>query len=233
MDKSVIVQTVDSAAGIELQDIDLCYGAQVVFSQLNLRLMPTGISFIIGSNGVGKTQLLRLIHGLVQSDRGNVVSPPTVQQAFLQQTPILLNRSVKANLRFIRGSAVCSVQQFQQRFDNVVERFLLMPLLAKAIQQLSGGERKRVAVARLFLQQASCYLFDEPAANIDWHNNFIIESAMTELIEQNKKVIITTHDFFQIERLFRQGRDELWVIKNGRVADHLVAPTFSQLQRHF
>lgn len=218
---------------IAVKAVDLCYANKVVFKQLNIDFSAAGISFIIGENGSGKTQLLYLLHGLVQPDSGLVVAPKTQQQAFLQQTPILLNRNVGENLRFIKATAVCSARYFKANYQQVIAQFQLENILRQNVNTLSGGQRKRVAMARLFLQQADYYLLDEPAANIDHHNNLVIESALRRLLEQKKKIIIATHDFFQIRRLFTVGSDEILVLKNGQLIQRLSQPDIARLVEFF
>lgn len=216
-----------------VKKVDLRYSSKVVFNQLDIHFSAAGISFVIGENGSGKTQLLYLLHGLVQPDSGLVVAPKKNQQAFLQQTPILLNRNVGENLRFIKSTSVCSAGHFKANYQQVIARFQLENILRQNVNTLSGGQRKRVAMARLFLQQADYYLLDEPAANIDHHNNLVIESALQQLLKNKKKIVVATHDFFQMQRLFVSGRDEVLVLKNGQLSQQLAQPNIARLVEYF
>ncbi|MGY0398491.1 MAG: ATP-binding cassette domain-containing protein [Ostreibacterium sp.] len=206
---------------IKLNKVTVSYHKKTVLNQLNISISTQGISFVIGENGAGKTQLMRVIHGLITPDSGQVNAPPTRSQAYLRQNPILLNRSVMSNLQFIRNCPACPVDIYEHRIDSVIEQFNLEHLLQQPILTLSGGQKKRVACARLWLQNADCYLLDEPSANIDHQHNLIIETAIETLANRGKKVILSSHDFFQIERLFKLGRDELLVIKKGQLVKTL------------
>lgn len=217
------MSTLDTS--IQFDAVCLAYDKQSIFQDLSLTFSTRGISFLLGENGAGKTQILRCIHKLSIPNSGIVSAPPRIHQAYLRQTPVLLNRSVRDNLRFVRGTPVAPAAYVDRVFDTVVDRFELQPLLTRQATTLSGGQRKRVAVARLFLQRANCYLFDEPTANIDRTNNRLIESAIDECVQNNHKVIMTTHDFLQLQRLFCEGRDELLIIKNGRLACTAKRPT--------
>ncbi|PID64563.1 MAG: hypothetical protein CR963_00330 [Gammaproteobacteria bacterium] len=219
-------------AAITLQAVNLQYQNKPILQSLSLSFAPRGISFLMGENGAGKTQMLRCIHGLSTPNSGHISAPPIEQQAFLQQIPILLNRSVLANLRFIRGCPMAPAAHFDREFANVIERFTLGDLLSQAALTLSGGQRKRLAAARLFLQQANCYLLDEPGANIDQHNSRLIESAIQQRVDSGAKAIVTTHDFFQLQRLFRPGRDEMIIIKNGQLAATSRHPDSELLRRY-
>lgn len=222
-----------ATTAIMLRQVTIAYQHKSILDGLNISLSASGISFIIGENGAGKTQLLRLIHGLIPAHSGQVLAPDKNRQAFLQQSPILLNRNVLENLRFIRGTSVCPAPHFDHQLTAIIQQFDLQDLLTQNVHTLSGGQQKRVALARLFLQQADCYLFDEPNANIDYQSSRLIETAINTLIKENKKVLLTTHDFFQIQRLFQVGRDEIFILKKGQLIDHLTQPNVAQLNNYF
>ncbi len=209
--------------------VSLSYGKKNVFKSLNISFSATGISFLLGENGAGKTQLLRCIHGLVTPQQGSILAPPRAEQAYLLQAPLLLNRSVLANLYFIRGCPVSPKHYFDSQLQQVIDDLSLAPLLSQSAMTLSGGQKKRLATARFLLQKANCWLLDEPSANLDKKNTQIIEQAVTKKVNQQQKVILATHDFFHLQRLFVTGRDELLVIKDGVVASHLTNLDINEL----
>lgn len=202
---------------IRLSDVSLTLAGRVIFSQFNTAFSTQGISFLVGANGAGKTQLLRLIHGLSQPDSGQITAPEVGEQAFLSQSPILLSRSVAENLTFIRGCPVCPSGYFDAHFDEVLQYFDLQPYLNRQAMTLSGGQKKRLAIARLFLQQANYYLIDEPSANVDYQTNLQMEAAIERLANSNKKVLLSSHDILQIQRLFKPQRDEIVVLYEGQL----------------
>ncbi len=209
--------------------VNLSYGKKSIFKSLSISFSSTGISFLLGENGAGKTQLLRCIHGLVIPQQGSVFAPPRIEQAYLFQFPLLLNRSVLANLYFIRGCPVSPKHYFDRRLQQVIDDLSLTPLLSQSAMTLSGGQKKRVAVARFLLQKASCCLLDEPSTNLDKKNSQILEQAIVEKVNRQQKIIIATHDFFHLQRLFVTGRDELLVIKDGAIASHLTNLDMNEL----
>lgn len=202
---------------IEFKNVSLVLAERVIFSQLNVTFSAQGISFLVGANGAGKTQLLRLIHGFKQPDSGQIIAPTVREQAFLSQSPILLSRTVAENLAFIRGCPVCPSDYFDAHFDEVVQYFDLQSYLNQQALTLSGGQQKRLAIARLFLQQANYYLIDEPSANVDYQTNLHIEAAIERLANANKKVVLSSHDILQIQRLFKPQRDEILVLYEGQL----------------
>lgn len=219
------------AADISLDNVSLKIGKTQVFSRLSLAFQSDGLSLLIGANGSGKTQILRLIHGLSQPQSGQIIAPPVAAQALLFQSPLLLNRSVIENLRYLFRSPVIDKTYFNQQLEPLLVHFELKALLSRNVNQLSGGQRKRVATVRLLLQNASCYLFDEPAANVDYHTNLLLESSIVALLERGKKVIVTTHDLPQMERLFLNDRDEVIVLSAGQLVQQSQHLDFEQLKR--
>jgi|GEM_PF-6422974 len=201
---------------ISLRAVDLYFQKKRIFEKLCLSLSSGGISFLVGENGAGKSQLLRMINGIIVPDSGEISRPNTVEQAYLNQQPILLNRSVYSNLYFIGRGSVSSRRYVERKIQAIIELFQLQHYLQQPVVTLSGGQQKRVAIARLFLQKAQYYLLDEPSANIDHSSNLLIENSIGELLSNGKKVIISSHDFFQIERLFKKGQDEIHLIGQGR-----------------
>ncbi len=214
-----------------LESVCLSYGEKSIFSSLSMQFSAQGMSFLVGENGAGKTQLLRLIHGLVNADAGQVKAANKLKQAYLPQVPLLLNRSVQENLYYIRGTAVCQSDYFNSVIDATIDDFELRPLLSIQAGKLSGGQRKRVAIARLFLQQSDYYLLDEPSANLDYHQNLLLESKLNQVLDKGKKIIMSSHDYFQLERLFTPNRDEIWLLKAGDVLERMTRLDVEQLKK--
>lgn len=207
-----------SSEAILLRNIHLSLNQSTIFKDFSLNFKPSGMSLLIGANGSGKTQLLRLIHGLNQAQSGEVVAPDLAQQALLYQTPILLGRSGQANLDFLKNSPLFNKVIFEQ-LPDLIEQFELTELLNQQVFHLSVGQQKRLAMVRLLLQAAACYLLDEPTANVDFHTTTLLESAIEQLLLQNKKVIVTTHDFLQMQRLFQPSRDEIILLSGGKLIE--------------
>lgn len=222
---------------VSLNNVGLTLNQTAIFSDFSLHFQPQGLSLLIGANGSGKTQLLRIIHRLAVLQRGQLTAPPIYYQAFLQQSPTLLNRSVLANLQFVKHARQFDSTWFDQQFDHVVDSFGLAKLLNKSAGELSGGQQKRVAMARLFLLPASLYLFDEPTANVDYHTGLLLETAIGELCQQNKKVIVTTHDVVQMERLLENNHknhvgNEIILLADGQLISQSEQLDRDLLKRH-
>lgn len=206
------------ATNLAVYDLTLQLGDNLVLNELNLEFNSQGISFLLGSNGAGKTQLLKVINGLTNPTAGTVDF--NISQSMLFQSPILLNRSIENNLKFILKARHIAKTEWQSRIDNALKLVDLSEQKQANAFKLSGGQQKRVAIACAYIQGADLYLLDEPTANLNLTAVSKIEEIISELLAANKKIILTTHDIVQVNRLFKDGRDEIILLKEGQLAYH-------------
>ena len=172
-----------------------------------------GLLSLVGPSGVGKTTVLHAVAGLLRPERGRVVlggrvlfdsgggvDVPVAERGLglaFQNARLLPHRSVDANLRY--GERRGGVRVFDH--DEVVDALDLRPLLGRGPRDLSGGEAKRVAVARALLSGPRALLLDEPLAALDPGR----ADAVLRLIERARDggvpVLHVSHDAAEVERL--------------------------------
>ena len=198
-------------------------GGKQILSRLNFRLEGESPSFIIGPNGAGKSVLLRLCHGLLQPTAGKVIwaataeAKPSLQQAMVFQRPVLLRRSVRANVEYalfvrgIRGS------ERQRHVTRALEETGLANLAEQAARVLSIGEQQRLALARVWALHPRVLFLDEPTAHLDPSSTRMVEDIITRIVESGTKIIMTSHDMGQVQRL----ADEILFLHGG----HLIEQT--------
>jgi len=183
-----------------------------------------GVTALTGPSGGGKTTLLRCIAGLERMEGRLAVVGEVWQDAaqfrpphrraigyVFQEASLLPHLSVRANLTF--GLRRCKTPP-RIGFDEVVALLALEPLLARAPQRLSGGERKRVAIGRALLSQPTLLLMDEPLSGLDL-------SAKAEILPYLEclpaalalPALYVSHDVAEITRL----ADRVLVMRAGRV----------------
>jgi tungstate transport system ATP-binding protein len=206
---------------------DLVYripGATLI-DHVNLSLPRGTLTVVMGANGAGKSLLLRLMHGLLSPSSGQVLwdgrpldMASRRRQAMVFQRPVLLRRSVAANLRFVlglRGGDPARVQEL-----------LVMAGLADRARQparlLSGGEQQRLCLARALALNPQVLFLDEPTANLDPASTAAIEATVRQVSATGTKVVFVTHDLAQARRL----ADDVVFLERGRVAEHRPAPSF-------
>lgn len=195
-----------------------------ILRNLSFELVRDGCTVIMGPNGAGKTQLLKAIHGLISPSSGTIdwngQGPAAARfaQSLVFQKPILLRRSVAANVAFVlkaRGRA-------RHELHGLLEIVGLADKARQPARLLSGGEAQRLALARALAVHPKVLLLDEPTANLDPAATQQIEQIVTDVAAQGVKVIFITHDIGQARRL----ADDVVFLHHGQVVASGAAPAF-------
>ena len=195
--------------------------------QLNITLKPGEILGLLGPNGAGKTTFFYMIAGLIRSDSGKIlideedVTDKTVSVrasmglAYLPQEPSIFGRlTVEENiLAALEQRRDINKEQKKRELEKLVEEFQLKKFLKTKSIKLSGGERRRVEIARSLSSNPSFILLDEPFAGID-------PKAVSELKETLKKlknlklgILISDHNV----RETMQICDNVLIMNEGKV----------------
>ncbi|HKJ04551.1 MAG TPA: ATP-binding cassette domain-containing protein [Geopsychrobacteraceae bacterium] len=179
-----------------------------------LSLITGHLYALKGSNGAGKSTLLQLLALLQPPQCGRLVfdgqpvcfTPTTLkvlrqQITLLEQNPFLFSGSVQQNLAFgLKLRGVRGKEQ-QLRIEEALETTGLQGFAQRPARELSGGEARRVALARALVLQPKLLLLDEPTANLDGGQVVMLERFLVGLPQQGITVVIATHDDRQPERL--------------------------------
>jgi ATP-binding cassette subfamily F protein uup len=174
-------------------------GGRTLFYNLNLNLAPGVRLGLVGPNGSGKTTLLRILAGELQPDAGVIERADGLRIVYFDQHREQLDPS--QSLR----TALCPHGDnviFRDRPMHVVswaKRFLfLTEQLDLAVERLSGGERARVAIARLMLQPADVLMLDEPTNDLDINTLEVLEE---NLMDFTGALVLVTHDRYMLDRV--------------------------------
>ncbi len=123
---------------------------------------------IIGANGSGKTTLLRVLAGLSKNFLGECeVSIADERRGYLHQKPYLFRGSVRSNVMYGLRARQIEIEAARNIAELWMERLGIADLAARAVDALSGGELKRVALARMLVLDPALLLLDEPFADLD------------------------------------------------------------------
>src|SRR6056297_43760 len=209
---------------LSVRDLVLRLGDVTVLDHLSLDLGPSGCTMIMGPNGAGKSLLLKLLHGLVSQSGGRIDwngrTPAEViaRQALVFQKPVLLRRSVAANVDFVlkaRGKD-------RARCGALLAHVGLSHKAAQPARLLSGGEAQRLALARALATDPQVLLLDEPTASLDPASVLAIEGIVDAARGRGVKIVFVTHDVGQARRM----ADDVVFLHRGRVAEHSPASRF-------
>ena len=147
---------------------------------------------LIGPNGIGKTTLLRVLLGKLAPDSGKVIEGTNLQVAYFDQLRSQLdeNRSVKDNLD--RGADKVMINGKEKHVISYLQDFLFAPDRANSpVNALSGGERNRLLLAKLFIKPANVLVLDEPTNDLDVDTLELLEEL---LLNYTGTVLIVSHD---------------------------------------
>jgi len=168
---------------------------------------------LVGPSGAGKSTLLRLLNFLEPPTSGTIRFLDAVFDAAhpmplslrrrvttVFQRPILLDRSVYANVRY--GLQLRGQDDAADQVTHVLEQVGLADMAGHRARTLSGGEAQRVSLARAMILDPEVLLLDEPTANLDPYNVGLIEGIVRSLnAAQGTTIVVVTHNIFQAQRL--------------------------------
>ncbi len=198
---------------LEVNNIECVKGYEALFSGFNLRIKPAQIVQISGENGVGKTSLLRIISGLSYPAQGDVLWEG--ESIYKQPTPFQIQLAYLGHLNALKsGLTALENLKMQQSMLSVANRFSPEDALSQTglngyehitTYQLSAGQKRRVAIARLLLSSAKLWILDEPITALDKAGAKVFESMIEKHIQQGGMAIVTSHQTLHFPQLdFRQ-----------------------------
>lgn len=183
---------------LQLSDITLTYGGNPVFDGLSLTVQPGDRVALVGRNGSGKSTLMKVMAGLVEPDRGEVVLSSGVTTGYMEQDPDL------SGFETLGDFARDGLDEGEgYRVEMAAEGLKFDP--ARPVATASGGERRRAALARLLAQAPELMLLDEPTNHLDIEAIGWLEE---HLSQTRAAFVLISHDRAFLRRLTRAT---LWI----------------------
>jgi ATP-binding cassette subfamily F protein 3 len=197
---------------LDLKHVRKSYGATRVFDDVNLHIERGDRIALIGPNGVGKSTLMRMLSGVEAPDGGErTEGHQMVMQYFAQDEAAKLDPALNVYQTLAGDSPIQMVPQIR----NILGGFLFSgDDIEKPVRVLSGGERTRLAVARMLLRPANTLLLDEPTNHLDLDSKDVLLEALEDF---GGTLIFVSHDRYFVDKLATK------VIEIGR-GDAVVYP---------
>lgn len=202
------------------------YSGRVVVNEVSITIEEQSIVGLLGRNGAGKTTSFRMIMGMVRPNSGtvlfqgrNITKLPMYKRArlgigYLSQEPSIFQRlSVRKNLLAILETMPLSWAQRHRQAEMLIERFALTEVAKSQGRFLSGGERRKLEIARAMVTNPSLVLLDEPFSGVD---PIAVEDLQVEirgLVASGVSILVTDHN---VERTL-EVVDKAYIIDHGRV----------------
>ncbi|WP_227269412.1 ABC-F family ATP-binding cassette domain-containing protein [Roseobacter weihaiensis] len=183
---------------LQLNDISLTFGGDPVLDGLSLVVQPGDRVALVGRNGSGKSTLMKVMAGLVEPDRGDVIPGPGISVGYMEQDPDLTGF---ATLGDFAAHALDPAEMYKVERAGAGLKF--DP--ARPVETASGGERRRAALARLMADEPDLMLLDEPTNHLDIEAIAWLEG---ELRQSRKGYVIISHDRAFLRALTRAT---LWI----------------------
>ena len=192
---------------LKINNISKAFKDKKIVSGISFEVNAGDIYGLLGPNGAGKTTTFYIIAGLLSSDRGQIIlsgedisSIPMHQRSkrgikYLPQEPsIFQNLSVYENLYGLAELSFDNKRDIEIFIDNSMEEFNLSKISDLKGRQLSGGQRRKVEIARTLAADPKVILLDEPFAGIDPIAIEDIKNVLMKLLKRNIGILITDHN---------------------------------------
>ena len=177
---------------IKARDVAFARGAKPIVADFSTTIMRGDRVGLIGPNGSGKTTLLRLLLGELEPDTGSVALGTNLEVAYFDQLREQLDEERTVFDTIADGADFVSIGGVPKHVHGYLQEFLFAPERARTpVRALSGGERNRLLLARLFTRTVNLLVLDEPTNDLDIETLDLLESL---LLEFNGTLLVVSHD---------------------------------------
>ena len=213
-----------SAPFLALKDVAKSYGTTPALRGVTLEVGPGEVVGLLGPNGAGKSTLFQICAGLFAADAGTVLlfgqDYASASSEILRRIGVVFQSrsldadiTVKANLRFLGGLFGLYGAELRTRIEAVSEVMEIADLIDLPVRQLSGGNQRRVEIARALLSGPELLLLDEPSTGLDpASRQRLVETVGALARQEGKAVLWSTHIAEEVEQAAR-----IVLLVDGRV----------------
>src|SRR3972149_531999 len=213
---------------INFQDVSKDYGSYQALINANFKIMPQEFFSIVGRSGAGKSTVIKLLIGEEKPTSGRItfghydVGKLKVNQlpqlrrhigTIFQDFKLLPTKNVYENVAFALEVAGKPEKEINDLVKEVLDIVDLGPKAKNFINELSGGEKQRAAIARAMVNRPDVIVADEPTGNLDPMNTLEIVNLLTQINALGTTVILATHNKDVVNQLSKR----VMVLENGRL----------------
>lgn len=217
IEESMEMSSVSSRLGkktIEVNNVSKKYGDKVLFDDFTYIFLKNDRIGIVGKNGCGKSTLMKIIMGLEQPDSGSVDIGTTVKIGYFSQMNEYLDESMKV-IDYVKETAeyIMTVNG-RVTASQMCEKFLFTPEMQyQLIGKLSGGEKRRLYLLHVLMEQPNVLILDEPTNDLDIKTMNILENYLDSY---DGIVITVSHDRYFLDRIARR----IFAFENNRLVQY-------------
>ena len=218
---------------IEIAGVKKSFGFLEIYKDLNMTIEPGSVVVVMGKSGAGKSVMLKHLTGLLQPDAGSIkiddkdiadMDKDELMKTRMRFGMIFQNGGMLQSLTVAQNVALPMMEvkgvdyrDIMDKVSDCLKRVNLEGREDQMVSTLSGGQKKRVAIARALLQDADCFLFDEPTAGLDPPMSETVDEIIRQVNDETKAtVIIVTHD---LVTAFSLGQ-KMFLLHDGKIHLH-------------
>ena len=219
-------KVLENDIGLQVTGLRKSYRKRIIIHDISLELRRGEVVALLGPNGSGKTTTFYSIAGLTSSDGGqvkidgmDVTTMPMYRRARMglsylpQETSIFRGLNVEDNIKSILDISTPLKSERQAKLEKLLSDFRIEHLRRTPALALSGGERRRVEIARALATDPKYILLDEPFAGVDPISVNDVRNLVSELKSRNIGVLITDHNVRDTLKIV----DRAYILHDGRV----------------
>jgi lipopolysaccharide export system ATP-binding protein len=211
---------------LEAKELSKVIGKKEIVKKVSLYVQSSEVVGLLGPNGAGKTTTFYMICGIVEPTSGKVLLDnqditklSLSQRAKLgigylpQESSIFADLSVEDNLYIAAEAGVLDKNEIEQRVNEMLQAFHIEPIRKRLGVKLSGGERRRVEIARALVNKPKFLLLDEPFAGVDPIAVSDIQRVIKQLSQMDIGILITDHNVRETLSICKRA----YVLESGRL----------------
>lgn len=195
---------------LEIRDLRFSYKNHQVLKGIDLTIREGEMVSLLGKNGAGKTTLLRLIPGFLKAGSGSIeIDKSPVSEIKLRQRACLMAYipqitrsvfpySVRTSILMGCSNSLSLLQspgkKDEERVEQMIDLLNIHDIADRNMDNISGGERQLVLVARALMQNARLLILDEPTSFLDYSNQLLVLEKVHDLVKQGYSCIYSTHN---------------------------------------
>jgi ABC-type polar amino acid transport system ATPase subunit len=200
------------------------YGDKKILENISFSVKKGHIALLLGSSGVGKSTLLRVLSNLETVDSGTITSDGRVGMVF-QDFNLFENMTAERNITFPLEQ-LGEIQRIEAKkiAHELLEKYNLMDKKDYYPKELSGGQKQRLAIARTIAQKPHTVCLDEPTSALDPLLTTSVANSINQLAQENYIVVVSTHDTTLIEKL----DCTMYLMEHGSIVESAESHVFKQ-----
>ena len=215
--------------GIKTENLIKIYRTRRVVNEVSLEINKSEVVGLLGPNGAGKTTTFYMIVGLINPDKGkisfkgnDITNEPMFKRSrmgigYLAQEPSIFRKlTVEENILLILESMGIKKEMQKERCYSLLEELEITHLADYKGYMLSGGERRRVEIARTLSSSPSFMLLDEPFTGVDPIAVYDIQEIIAYLRKKGLGILITDHNVRETLKI----TDRAYIMHNGKILTH-------------